>query len=305
MKMKTSKKASAWTAEADRQFSSSPLGKQVMALLQEGSRSQRALSDVVLRDPVFVATRGIEDLAQLSGISPSTISRYVRDLGLSSYVDFRNQVADTVHALIAPVTKLSTRLSEGGPDRGTAEASLGSAVLNLEALRDPSTADVLRRVSKEVGSARYVWVMGFGLSAHLAAILTLGLQPYRDGVVNVVQFGGTESSAARLMSAGKGDLVIAIAFPRYSADVTDLTVAAKASGARIAVLTDSNAAPLARHADELMLAPAQHPVLSSSSLPGLALIEALVAEFLLSDPAHVARAEKLAAALAGYLTQRG
>ncbi|MCS4096459.1 hypothetical protein [Rhizobium sp. BK176] len=45
------------------------------------------------------------------------------------------------------------------------------------------------------------------------------------------------------------------------------------------VLTDSIAAPLAEYAEELLLAPAQHSVISSSNAPGLVLIEALVSKF--------------------------
>jgi DNA-binding MurR/RpiR family transcriptional regulator len=146
--------------------------------------------------------------------------------------------------------------------------------------------------------------MGFGLSAHLAAILALGLQPYRDGVVNVVQYGGTEVAAGRLMSAGAGDVVVAIAFPRYSSDVTALARAARAAGARIVALTDSVASPLAAVSDDLLLAPGQHPVLSSSSLPGLAVIEALVSEFMLADPGNVERASRLAAAMAAWLANQ-
>ncbi len=294
-----------WSADADRRFTASPLGRQVVALLQGGSPSQRQLSEFILRDPVFVATHGIEDVARATTISPSTISRYVRDLGLPGYAEFRSGVGDTVHALIAPVTKLGARLSASPGGQGAAETSLAAAALHLAALLDPASADGIRAVSAQLKGARQVWVMGFGLSAHLAAILTLGLQPYRDGVVNVVQYGGTEVAAARLMSAGPGDMVIAIAFPRYSADVTDLARAAKAAGARIVAITDSSAAPLARLADDLLLAPAQHPVLSSSSLPGLAVIEALVSEFLLSDPAHLDRARKLAAAMTSYLATQG
>ena len=294
-----------WSADADRRFTASPLGKQVVALLQGGSPSQRQLSEFILRDPVFVATHGIEDVARSTAISPSTISRYVRDLGLPGYAEFRSGVGDTVHALIAPVTKLGARLSASPGDQGAAETSLAAAALHLAALLDPASADGIRAVSARLKGARQVWVMGFGLSAHLAAILTLGLQPYRDGVLNVVQYGGTEVAAARLMSAGPDDIVIAIAFPRYSADVTDLARAAKTAGARIVAITDSSAAPLARIAHDLLLAPAQHPVLSSSSLPGLAVIEALVSEFLLSDPAHLDRARKLAAAMASYLAAQG
>jgi len=293
---------SSWSAEADRRFNSSPLGQKVLSLLKEGSPSQRGLSEFILRDPIFVATHGIEDVAKNSTISASTISRYVRDLGLSGYAEFRAAVGETVHALIAPVNKLGAELDKASIGQGAAEASLGNGLRSIEALTDPETASTIREVAQLIKNARNVWVMGFGLSSHLAAMLTLGLQPYRDGVVNVVQYGGTEVAAGRLMSAGHGDLLIALAFPRYSADVTDLANAAKRAGADVVALTDSIASPLAVVTDTLLLAPAPHPLLPSSCLPALALIEALVSEFLVSDPAHVERAGRLAAAMAAYLS---
>ncbi len=64
----------------------------------------------------------------------------------------------------------------------------------------------------------------------------------------------------------------------------------------------SPAAPSARDCDHLLLAPAQHPVLSSSRLPRLALIEALLSDVLLSDPALVERAGGLAAIMSACLT---
>jgi DNA-binding MurR/RpiR family transcriptional regulator len=301
MKINPSTTQSGWAAGAVRNFADSPLGQEVLTQLREGSRSKRALSEFVLRDPVFVATHGIEDVSRVSGISPSTISRYVRDLGLDNYSAFRAGVAGTVHALIAPVTKLESRLAEGEAGASPITASIMAAASQLEALGDPVTGEAVQTATKMLREARQVWVMGFGLSAHLAAILTLGLQPYREGVVNVVQYGGTEVAAGRLMSAGEGDLVVAISFPRYSKDVTDLARIAGSNGAKLIALTDSPAAPLAQACHHLMLAPAQHPILSSSCLPGLATIEALLSDFLLSDPAHVKRAGRLAAIMSAYL----
>jgi DNA-binding MurR/RpiR family transcriptional regulator len=305
MKTTASPTSASWSPEADRRFTSSALGQQVLVLFSSGSPSQRQLSEFILRDPVFVATHGIEDLAKSSGISASTISRYVRDLGLAGFAEFRAGVGETVHALIAPVAKLGERMARPNPERAAAEASLAAAAHSVEALADPATAESVRAVALRLKDARYVWVMGFGLSAHLAAMLALGLQPYRDGVVNVVQYGGNEVAAGRLMSAGPGDVVIALTFPRYSADVTELARAARAAGARIVALTDSVVSPLAAVADDLLLAPSPHPVLSASSLPALAVIEALVSEFLLSDPAHLERAGRLAAAMAAYLASQG
>jgi DNA-binding MurR/RpiR family transcriptional regulator len=305
MKMNMSTDNLGWSAGATRHFADSPLGQQVMARMREGSKSQRALSDFILRNPVFVATHGIEDISGAAGISASTISRYVRDLGMDSYAAFRADVADRVQSLIAPVTKLESRLAQGAQGVSASEASLASARAQLEGLADAASMDAVRKATAVLCEARQVWVIGFGLSAHLAAILTLGLQPYRDGVVNVVQYGGTEVAAGRLISAGAGDVVVAISFPRYSRDVTELAKTAQTMGAKLVALTDSPASPLAQVCDHLLLAPAHHPILSSSCLPGLALIEALLAEFLLSDPAHVERAGRMAAIMSAYLDDGG
>jgi DNA-binding MurR/RpiR family transcriptional regulator len=292
--------ATGWSAESDRRFSATPLGRTARKLLDSGSPSQKKLSEFVLRDPVFVATHGIEEVSKETGVSPSTLSRYVRDLGLERYVDFRAAVADIVRDLIAPVAKLREEMAreERG---GVAERSLAAGRHNVEALGAPETAERIRAVVPRLAAAGHVWVMGFGLSAHLAAMLTLGLQPYREGVVQVVQYGGTEAAAARLMAIAPEDVLVALAFPRYSSEVAGLSRYARGRGARVVAITDSTASPIAGLADDLLLAPAAHPVLSSSGLAALALIEALVAEFLLSDERHLERARLLATAMADYI----
>jgi DNA-binding MurR/RpiR family transcriptional regulator len=141
--------------------------------------------------------------------------------------------------------------------------------------------------------------MGFGVSSHVAANFTLGLQPYRDRVINTVQFGGTEIAAGRIMAIGRGDMLFAISLPRYATDTVQLVRFARNQGAHISIVTDSFAAPIARYADDLLLAPAVHPVLSSSSVAAVAIVEALLAEFMLCDPAHVERAEKFQQVLVG------
>lgn len=147
--------------------------------------------------------------------------------------------------------------------------------------------------------------MGFGLSAHVAAILVLGLQPFHPNVSAVVEYGGTEVAAGRLMGVGAGDVVIAITVPRYANDVVRLTEFARAQGAQIVAITDSTASPLCPLADELVLAPAAHPVLSSSMVASLAVAEAIVAATMLSDKDNAGRAERLTRAIASYLHRDG
>jgi DNA-binding MurR/RpiR family transcriptional regulator len=69
----------------------------------------------------------------------------------------------------------------------------------------------------------------------------------------------------------------------------------------VVALTDSIASPLAALSDELLLAPASHPVISSSSVAATLMIEALVTSLMVSRSEHVSQAGKLTEAIADYL----
>lgn len=87
----------------------------------------------------------------------------------------------------------------------------------------------------------------------------------------------TEVAAGRLMNIGKKDLLLAISFPRFASDAVTLTQYARDRGAHIVALTDSVASPLVALADDVLLAPCSHPVLSSSYAAAVVVAEALVA----------------------------
>jgi DNA-binding MurR/RpiR family transcriptional regulator len=298
--MKTDFHPTGWSAEAASRFAGTALGAKLASRLGSGTAQQAKLAEFVLRNPLTAAARGIEELASGADVSTATISRFARDLGCAGFAEFRARLADAIGASLDPVAKLKDRFDRpGGAD--PAADSLAAARAHLDALADSATAARLHRAAGTVAAAASVYVMGFGLSAHLAAMLVLHLQPYRDRVINVVQFGGTEVAAGRLSAIGEGDLLVAISFPRYAQDALHLARFARDRGARVMALTDSPASPLARWADDVILAPALHSVLSSSQAPALALIEALTAAFVLSDPAHVERAERLSAALRNFL----
>ena len=156
-------------------------------------------------------------------------------------------------------------------------------------------------IAGRILAADTVYTLGFGLSAHLAAMLSLDLQPFCKQVINVVEFGGTEVAAGRLMNIGARDLLLAISFPRYANDAVTLCRYARDRGAHVVVITDSMASPLAPSAHTTLLAAASHPVMSSSSTAALLVIEALVTSLMVSGHNHVRQAEKLTEAIAAYL----
>lgn len=281
-------------------LANSRLGRRLAALHAGGSTSQRELSAYILRNPIKVAAASIEDLARATGVSAPTISRFVRELGLDGFADLRGTIAEALQAVLDPVAKLREQL-HGASARGAPGATFEAARGQIALMDAAETDRQCRRVANRVAKARSVHVMGFGLSAHVAGLLVLGLQPYHPAVAAVVEFGGTEVAAGRLMAIGKADLVIAITFPRYANDIVNLSRFARDKGGTIVGITDSMASPLAPLADDLVLAPSNHAVLSSSMVAGVAIVETIVSMVMLSDPANAQRADALSKAIATYL----
>jgi DNA-binding MurR/RpiR family transcriptional regulator len=281
-------------------LSDTSLGARLSAFMASGSAAQRRLAEYILRHPIRVSALSIEDLAQVTGVSAPTISRFARELAFGGFAELRTAVAEAMQALLDPVAKLRFQLEmEGSQARsGDMLVTIQEQVQRLDA---PMIASQVTAIAEALVKARTIHVMGFGLSSHIAALLVLGLQPFCANVVTVVDFGGTEVAAGRLMGTGPGDVLIAITFPRYAKDVVSLTRYARDRGAKVFALTDSAASPIVPLADITLIAPSEHPTLSSSMTAAVALIETLVATVMLSDPANAEKAALLGDAIGAYL----
>jgi DNA-binding MurR/RpiR family transcriptional regulator len=120
-----------------------------------------------------------------------------------------------------------------------------------------------------------VFVLGSGASAFLAGLMEHGLLPYHDNVQSLAMVGGPTHAARRLFSAGEGDLVIGIAFPRYVDDTVQLARQAASLGARVLALTDNVNSPLGQFADLTLCIRSERRLAATSEAAVLAVIEAL------------------------------
>ncbi len=282
-------------------FAKSKLGQSLLQVLSDGSNSYQSIANYLLRNQVRVTALGIEDLAESCQVSTATISRFARDMGFSNYAAMRNEVAQTLQTVFQPVEKLRNTIEGRSQATSPACASFEYAVANIESSRQGLAAELLDEVVASLTKAKTVYVMGFGLSSHLAGMLALHLQPFCNHVVEVVAYGGTEVAAGHLAQIGEKDILIVISFPRYANDAIRLAQFARDHGTCVIAITDSTASPLAKLGHHLLLAPSNHPVLPSSSISCLAVIEALVASLMASNKKNVEKAIKLTEALSAYL----
>jgi DNA-binding MurR/RpiR family transcriptional regulator len=289
------------SASPDVGFAESSLGPSLLRVLAEGSASNRAIADYLLRNQVRVTALGIEELAEACAVSTATISRFARDLGFRNYAAMRGAVAETLQSLLQPVEKLRSTIARRAAKASPALESLGYAEAALTATRGALAGTQIDRVGTVLTKARTVYVLGFGLSSFLAGALAMHLQPFCRHVVEAAASGGTEVAAGHLATIGAQDVLVVISLPRYTLDVVPLTRFARDAGAAIVSITDSPASPLAELGHHVLYAHSAHPVLPSSSSAALAVIEALAVSLMTSNKANVAKAARHTEAIAAYL----
>ena len=86
----------------------------------------------------------------------------------------------------------------------------------------------------------------------------------------------TDEIYEQIISIGEGDVMVAISFPRYSKKVVNTVAFAKNSGAGVIALTDSEASPIAAHADQTLYARSDMASFADSLVAPLSVINALV-----------------------------
>lgn len=280
-------------------FAESSLGQALLRMLAEGSASNRAIADHLLRNQLRVTALGIEELAEACAVSSATISRFARDLGFKNFAAMRSAVAETLQSVLQPVEKLRNTIARR--DASPALESLGYAEAGITATSRALSGAELDRIGAVLTRARTVYVLGFGLSTFLAGALAMHLQPFCRHVVEAGAAGGTEVAASHLATITDKDVLVVISLPRYTLAAASLARYARDSGATIVSITDSPASPLAELGHHVLYAHSAHPVLPSSSSAALAVIEALAVSLMTSNKANVAKAARLTEAIAGYL----
>lgn len=253
------------------------LSNRIARIYPSLSSGHRRAADFVLQNPLDVATMTIEGLAEGSGTSNATVTRFVRALGYGSYGEFRAALSAALKFALDPVDSFAGARSAAGSTYATFAGALADQAANLQAARDALDEATATRAIEALLAARRVFIAASGASHHVASFLEDGLALYLDAdVIFASSRTGPERAIRHMMSARPDDLVVAISVPRYSRATLDLASFAKKRGASLLALTDSPTSPLAPLADITLFAPARSRLLPNSPTAVFALADALI-----------------------------
>jgi DNA-binding MurR/RpiR family transcriptional regulator len=206
--------------------------RRVRSHLDVLSATERQLADFVLEFPGELASYAGNELAELAGVSPSTVSRFIRRIGYDNYEEARRQVREEKESG-SPLFQSATEASRRGHLVAThfqrSQANLAST---FERLNDRQMAEIV----KAIIAAGQVLIFG-SRSSHAFA------QYLRWQIIQVVPRvtaipGAGETLAEHLAGIGERDCVIVFGTRRQTRQMELLLEGASRARAKVLFISD-------------------------------------------------------------------
>lgn len=250
------------------------LFSKITAKLPELSKGHKLIANYILEQYEKAAFMTAQKLGKTVGVSESTVVRFACILGYDGYPALQRSLQDFMRSKLTAVQRIEVTSEQISSD------DVLSQVLNLDidkirrTLEETSKDDFNNAVERIVKS-NTIYIMGTRSAASIASFLGyyLGLIfPH----VKLVQSATTSELFEKIIRIDKRDVMIGISFPRYSKQTLRALDYAKKNGAGVIAITDSKTSPLARYADDLLLARSDMASFVDSLVAPLSLINALI-----------------------------
>jgi len=251
------------------------------------TRSSKKLADYIFTNKSMVQYMSITSLAEASGVSEATITRFCRGLGLAGYNEFKLALARVDHTTVTgDPTDTGAAVTDGDSFENVCrklhQTDVKAMSETLELMDTDSTAKAVDLLS----GARRVFCFGQGGSNVMA------MEAWARFSTASSQFLHIEDSHMQAMAAALStpdDVILFFSYSGATKDMLDVLRPARRRGAKIILVTHFAKSPAAAMADVTLLCGSKEGPLQSGSVAAkmglLFIIDVLFNEYCRTNPA--------------------
>lgn len=260
--------------------------------MPEFSKGQKRIARYILDHYDKAAYMTASRLGSIVEVSESTVVRFAIEVGFDGYPEMQRALQELIRTRLTAVQRVDVTNNLIGDD------DVLDKVLSADSEKIRRTLDEIDRKSfndavDKIAGAGSIYIIGVRSSSTLAGFLNFNLRMILDNVKLVGTSSGSEIFE-QIMNIGRGDVLIAISFPRYSKRIINAVEYAQSAGADVISITDSRQSPIAAGANQLLLARSDMVSFVDSLVAPLSIINAVIVAVARKKPDEVReRLEKL------------
>ena len=238
------------------------------------SKGQKLIGRFITQHYDKAAFMTASKLGDTVGVSESTVVRFAAEVGFEGYPQLQKNLQEIIRNRLTTVQRMEIIDGQIG------DADILTKVLNLDSDKirrtlEEADHDAFEAAVNSIVEAGEIYILGIRSSSMLASFLAFYFNQMVPHV-HCVNSNSTGETFEQMFRIRKGDVFIAMSFPRYSQRTLKAATYAKSRGATVVALTDSTSAPLAQAADILLLARSEMASFVDSLVAPLSVINALI-----------------------------
>jgi DNA-binding MurR/RpiR family transcriptional regulator len=243
------------------------------------------IAETILGDPETAAHASIVDLAERSGTSTATVTRFSRALGFKGYANLRVAVAtETGRAEQARwETDISGDIAPDDPLGSVLDVITAADTRAIQATAAGLDTTAVERVAAAIAAAGRVEIFGLGSSGTAGSEMAFRLERIR---IPVRYRADTHTALTNAALLGPGDVAIGLSHSGRTREAIEMLAEAADHGALTVAVTSFARSPLAEVADVVFTTSVHETTFR------LAALSALHSQLLILDLIYVAVAQR-------------
>lgn len=250
--------------------------KDILSLIQQQmstfSKGQRLIANYILNSYDKAAFMTANKLGKTVAVSESTVVRFAAELGFSGYPSMQKALQEMIRNKLTSIQRMEVSNDLIG-SQDILSMVMQSDMEKIQITMEQANRQSFNDSVQAIVNAKRLYVLGIRSSSSLSGFLSFYFRLIFDNVIHVDEATTIFEQIGRI---GADDVLIGISFPRYSQRTAKALSFARAQGATIIAITDSEESPVARSAHHLLLAQSDMASFVDSLVAPLSMINALL-----------------------------
>lgn len=234
----------------------------IKAIKSTLSSSETKLANFILKSPNAIRELSSQELANVAGVSQSSVVKFTQKLGYKGYPAFKLAVIDSLNNKNSE-TKIHGKITLSDNLSQIAEKMLSSKMAVLTETKNLNDEASFSQAVNLIKSAKRIIICGLGGSALVAKDFAYKLQ--KLGMAAVADSDG-HAQLAYVTTFGQDDLVFAISESGLTREIIEITKQANKNNSAIISLTKYGKNPVADNAQIKLYSVAEEESIRLSSI---------------------------------------